>query len=153
MPTYSACRSAVIAAEPQACFDALTAFETLPDWQSAVKEVRVLERDDRGRGRVVEFVADAKITRVRYRLEHDFEEPHRIGSRYLGGDFAGMEGEWRLHADPRGTCAAFDLAIDPGRAVPRPVRRMLSEAIVRGALRDLAGRVGAPRPVGAPGAG
>jgi ribosome-associated toxin RatA of RatAB toxin-antitoxin module len=138
MPEYNACRSALIPARPQACFDALTAFEELPRWQSAVKEVRVLERDDRGRGRVVEYVVDARVTRVRYRLEQLYEEPGLIGSRYLGGDFADMHGEWRLDARPDGvTCAAFDLSIDPGRAVPGPVRRMVANVVVRGALKDL----------------
>lgn len=97
---------------------------------------------------MVEFVVDARIRRVRYRLEQLYDEPPRIGSRYLGGDFADMRGEWRFRPEADGTRAVFDLAIDPGRAVPRPVRRMLSEHVVRGALRDLADHVGAPGSVG-----
>lgn len=143
MPIYDACHSATIATDPETCFAALTDVERLPQWQSAVEEAAVLERDDRGRGRVVEFVVNARIRRVRYRLEQLYDEPTRIGSRYLGGDFADMRGEWRFLRVPEGTCAVFDLAIDPGRAVPRPLRRMLSEYVVRGAVRDLADHVGA----------
>ena len=139
MPTYSACRSARISADPQACFDALTAYETLPVWQSVVREAVVVERDDRGRGRVVEYEVDARITRVRYRLELLYEEPTMIDSRYLGGDFAEMHGVWRLQPAAGGTCdASFDLSLDPGRSVPAAVRRMLAEIVVRGTLRDLA---------------
>lgn len=150
MPTYGACRSALVAAPPQAVFDALTAFEDLPRWQSAVRSVAVLDRDAQGRGRTVEYVVDAKVRTVRYRIEHVYDEPSRIDARYVEGDFAAMEGAWRL--DPRGgggTCATFDLAIDPGRAVPRAIRRLVSTVVVRGALTDLqrhlaAGTVAAP---------
>jgi ribosome-associated toxin RatA of RatAB toxin-antitoxin module len=137
MPSYAACRNTVVRASPQACFDALTDFESLPEWQSAVRDVRVLERDEQGRGHVVEYEIDARVTRVRYRLEQIYDEPRRIGSRYLGGDFADMAGEWRLLSVRGGTCAAFDLRIDPGRAVPRVVRRMVASLVVQGALRDL----------------
>ena len=68
MPDYGDCRVADVDACPQACFDALTDFEHLPEWQGAVRQVRVLERDERGRGTVSEFEVDARVRRVRYRL-------------------------------------------------------------------------------------
>lgn len=143
MPRYAACRDAWIDAPPQTCFDALVDYEALPSWQRAVRSAVVLERDDRGRGHVIDYEVDAKVARVRYRLEQAYDEPSRITSRYLGGDFATMDGEWRLSPLPGGaTCAAFELAIDPGRVVPRPVRRMLADAVVRGALADLGRHVG-----------
>ncbi|HET6551764.1 MAG TPA: SRPBCC family protein, partial [Solirubrobacter sp.] len=84
---YGDCRVVEVGATPQACFDALTDYERLPSWQGAVRSVRVLERDDRGRGSIVEFEVDAKFKRVRYRLRQIYEEPTRLGSEYLGGDF------------------------------------------------------------------
>jgi len=66
VPDYGDCRVADVDASPQACFDALTDFEHLPEWQGAVRQVRVLERDERGRGTVSEFEVDARIRRVRY---------------------------------------------------------------------------------------
>jgi ribosome-associated toxin RatA of RatAB toxin-antitoxin module len=138
MPVYGDCRTAEIAAPPQACFDALTAFERLPDWQGAVRSARVLERDAQGRGTVVEYEVDARIKTVRYRLRQIFDEPRRLASEYLGGDFRDFAGEWRL--EPRedgGTHAELDLRIDPGRFVPGPLRAAIADAVMRRALRDL----------------
>ena len=134
---YGECQTAEIAASPQACFDAMTDFEALPSWQGAVREVRVLERDAQGRGSVIEFEVDAKVKRVRYRLRQRYEEPHRISSEYLGGDFRAFEGEWRFIAVATGTRIELDLRIDPGRFVPGPVRKLIADAVMRRALDDL----------------
>ncbi|MCW2958327.1 MAG: cyclase/dehydrase [Solirubrobacterales bacterium] len=147
MPAYASCRSTHVGADPQTCFDALTDYERIPEWQSAVRTATVLERDPDGRGRVVEYEVDARITTVRYRIELLYEAPTRIASRYLEGDFKDLSGEWRLTGVPSGgTDAALDLTIDPGRAIPRPVRTMLSNVIVRGALKDLQAYVGGRQP-------
>jgi ribosome-associated toxin RatA of RatAB toxin-antitoxin module len=138
MPDYGDCRSAEIAATPQACYDALTDFERVPEWQGAVRSIDVLERDDQGRGTVVAYEVDAKVKRVRYRLRQVHEPPHRLGSEYLGGDFRDFSGEWRFIGlgDER-TRAELDLRIDPGRFVPGPVRKAISDAVMRRALQDL----------------
>ena len=146
MPVYGDCRSAEIAASPQACFDALTDYERLPEWQGAVREARVLERDEQGRGTVVEYVVDAKLKTVRYRLRQIYEEPRRLASEYLGGDFRDFSGEWRFNALDGGgrTHAELDLRIDPGRFVPGPVRGAIADAVMRRALRDLKAYVERP---------
>ena len=145
MPAYGECRAAVIDAPPQACFDALTDYEHLPNWQGAVRAVRVLERDERGRGAVVEYEVDARVKRVHYRLRQVYDEPHRLGSEYLGGDFRDFSGEWRF-VDLGGdrTRVELDLRIDPGRFVPGPLRSAISDAVMRRALRDLATEVEHP---------
>jgi ribosome-associated toxin RatA of RatAB toxin-antitoxin module len=138
MPAYGECQSAEIAAPPQACFDALTDFERLPRWQRAVREARVLERDEHGRGAVVEYVVDARVRSVRYRLRQIYEEPHRLASEYLGGDFRDFAGEWRFRpVGASATRAELDLRIDPGRLVPAPVRSLIADAVMRRALADL----------------
>jgi ribosome-associated toxin RatA of RatAB toxin-antitoxin module len=138
MPAYGERRAIRIKASPQACFDALTDFERLPTWQGAVREARVLERDDVGRGSVVAYEIDAGVRRLRYTLAQDYDEPHRLGSRYLGGDFRDFRGGWHLLADGSfGTRAELDVRIDPGRLVPGPVRNLISRAVVQRALRDL----------------
>ena len=138
MPAYGECRSTDIAAPPRACFAALTDYERLPEWQRAVCAARVLERDARGRGTIVEYEVDARVRRVRYRLRQIYDEPRRLGSEYLGGDFRDFAGEWRF--EPRGdggTHVELDLRIDPGRFVPGPVRGAISDAVIKRALRDL----------------
>ena len=142
MASYGECQADEIAATPQECFDALTDFERLPEWQGAVKEARVLERDAQGRGTVVEYAVDAGLKTVRYRLRQIHDPPHRLASEYLGGDFRDFAGEWRFK--PLGTGATrveLDLRIDPGRFVPGPLRRAIADAVMRRALRDLKQRL------------
>ncbi|MBW3607011.1 MAG: SRPBCC family protein [Actinobacteria bacterium] len=139
MALYGDCQVADIDAPPQACFDALTDFERLPEWQGAVRDVEVLERDARGRGSIVEYVIDARVKTVRYRLRQVYDEPGRLASEYLGGDFRDFCGEWRFEPldGGRRTRVELDLQIDPGRFVPRVVRKAISEAVMRRALIDL----------------
>ncbi|HEV2059238.1 MAG TPA: SRPBCC family protein [Solirubrobacteraceae bacterium] len=139
MALYGDCRTADIDAPPQACFDALTDFERLPEWQGAVRDVEVLERDACGRGSIVEYVVDARVRTVRYRLRQVYDEPRRLASEYLGGDFRDFCGEWRFEPldGGRRTRVELDLQIDPGRFVPRVVRTAISDAVMRRALSDL----------------
>ena len=130
-----------IAASAQVCFDALTDYERLPEWQRAVRAVRILERDESGRGSVVEYEVDAKLKTVRYRLRQTYDEPHRLGSEYLGGDFRDFTGEWRFIERDGRTQVELDLDIDPGRFVPGPVRSAIREYVMTRALRDLKRRV------------
>jgi ribosome-associated toxin RatA of RatAB toxin-antitoxin module len=138
MPDYGDCQVAEVDATPQACFDALTDFERLPEWQGSVRRIEVLERDERGRGSVIEFEVDARVKRVRYRLRQVYDEPHRIASEYLGGDFRDFSGEWRfIELEGDRTRVELDLRIDPGRFVPRPLRGAIADAVMRRALTDL----------------
>jgi ribosome-associated toxin RatA of RatAB toxin-antitoxin module len=138
MPSYGDCQSAIIAASPQACFDALTDFESLPQWQGAVRDVRVLERDEAGRGTIVEYEVDVRFKTVRYRLRQVYDEPRRLASEYLGGDFRDFCGEWRFEpTGDDGTRVELDLRIDPGLYVPGFLRGAIADAVMRRALRDL----------------
>jgi ribosome-associated toxin RatA of RatAB toxin-antitoxin module len=134
---YDATRTVDVAAPAQACFDALTDYERLPQWQSRVRSCEVIDRDAQGRGREVAYEVDAKIRIVRYRLRHDYDEPTRIGSTYLGGDFRLFEGHYDL-ADTDGGCrVTLRLAIDPGLRLPRPMVRIVNEAVMGRALSTL----------------
>src|ERR671917_2003321 len=138
MPSYGECQSAEIDATPERCFAVLTDYERLPEWQGAVKAARVLERDEQGRGSVVEYEVDARVKTVRYRLRQGYDAPRRLASEYLGGDFRDFSGEWRLEPVGRArTRAELDLRIDPGRLVPGLLRGIIADAVMRRALRDL----------------
>jgi ribosome-associated toxin RatA of RatAB toxin-antitoxin module len=147
MPGYGDCLSADVAAPPEDCYAALTDFERLPEWQGAVRAVRVLERDEAGRGLVVEYEIDAKVKRVRYTLRQVHDEPRRLGCEYVGGDFRDFSGEWRFQPRDGGaaTHVELDLHVDPGRFVPGPLRGAISDAVMRRALRDLKRHVEAQR--------
>src|SRR3954447_5002357 len=138
MAGYGEVQRAEIAAPREACYAALTDYEALPSGQGAVKAGRVLERDAQGRGAVVEYEVDARVKTVRYRLRQIYDEPSRLGSAYLGGDFRDFSGEWRFTPrDDGGTHVELDLRIDPGRFVPGPVRSLIADAVMRRAMEDL----------------
>ena len=136
----------VIQAPPQACFDALLEYETFPDWQSAVRWVEVVSRDDEGRGREVHFEVDAKIRSIRYELEYSYEPPHRIAWRYLDGDIRDVDGEFIFEDRGDGsTLATYSLALDPGVWLPDRIARMINEQVMRASVEELRTRVEGPR--------
>ncbi len=128
----------MIAASPQTIFDHMLDFERLPEWQRAVKSATVLSRDKQGRAHEVAYEIDARVAVVRYTLRQIYEEPNRIGSAYVEGDFRDCEGEWTFDALGDGTTqAGFRLRIDPGRIIPRPVIKMLNHRVMKGSMDDL----------------
>ena len=138
MADYGDCRTIEIDAPPERCYALMTDYERIPSWQGAVKSIDVLERDAQGRGSVLAYEVDAKVKVVRYRLRQVYDEPHRLSSEYLGGDFRDFSGEWRFQPAGEGrTHVELDLTIDPGRFVPGPVRGAISDAVMKRALRDL----------------
>jgi ribosome-associated toxin RatA of RatAB toxin-antitoxin module len=141
VPVYEATQTIDIAAPPGACFDVLTDYVSMPQWQSRVVEAKVLSTDEQGRGSEVEYAIDVKLRTVRYRLAHSYEEPSHIGSRYLGGDFREFAGDYRFDDRDGATHVTFHLRIDPGLRVPGRIARMLNDAVMGRALQDLKRRV------------
>ena len=137
MGSYGDCRTIEVDAPPERCYALMTDYERIPSWQGAVRSIHVLERDAQGRGSVLGYEVDAKVRVVRYRLRQVYEEPRRLSSEYLGGDFRDFSGEWRFLPDGGGTRVELDLRIDPGRFVPGPVRGAIADAVMKRALRDL----------------
>lgn len=137
MPVYEATQTIRVAGTPEACFDLLTDYRRMPEWQSRVSECRVISTREDGLAEEVEYVVDVKLRTVRYRLRQCYERPTWIGSDYLGGDFRCFEGDYRLEARDGGTEVRFHLRIDPGLRLPGRVVRMLNEAVMGRALQDL----------------
>jgi hypothetical protein len=134
--------SAEVPAAREVCFAALLEYETFPDWQRAVKETNVLTRDDDGRGRDVEFVIDARIKRVRYVLRYSYDPPGWIGWEYVEGDVKDVGGEFLLEqADDGLTLATYRIALDPGVWLPGPIKKVLTDQVMKGAVDDLRRRV------------
>jgi uncharacterized membrane protein len=134
--------SAEIEVARENCFAALLEYETFPDWQRAVKSVEVLSRDDEGRGREVEFHIDAKVKQVRYVLRYSYEPPGWIGWEYVEGDVKDVAGEFVLdQADDGVTLATYRVELDPGVWMPGPIKKILTDQVMKGAVDDLARRV------------
>ena len=134
-------RSVEVAAPPQDCFDALTDYESMPEWQSSVKRCEVLSRDDRGRGLEVDYEIDARLRSISYRLRYSYDEPHRIDVSYVEGDMEDLSAEYTLEAEGDATRVTLSLRVKPGVRVPGPLRRILEGRLMNGALDDLKHRV------------
>ena len=136
MPSYRASREAEIAATPEECFSAMTDYDSMPEWQSAVKRAEVVETD--GDAEIVEYELDAKLTTIRYALRQTYEAPSVIDSSYVRGPFRSMNGRWTFHPAGEGrTTARVEIEADPGRFLPGPVKRMLEDALLKRAVDDL----------------
>ena len=131
-----------IEAPPQECFDAIVDYESFPDWQSAVREVEVLSRDDEGRGREVRFTIDAKVKTVHYTLRYSYEPPHSITWEFVEGDVKDVNGEYVFEDRGDGTTlATYSLALDPGVWLPGPVSKVLTDQVMKRSVEELKHRV------------
>jgi uncharacterized protein YndB with AHSA1/START domain len=135
-------RSVEIAASPQACFDALIDYESMPEWQRSVKHCEVVAWDDEGRGREVDWKIDAKLRSISYRLAYSYDEPHRIECRYVEGDMEDLSADYTLRSEgAQTTLVTLSLRVRPGVRVPGPLERILNGRLMNGALDDLKKRV------------
>jgi ribosome-associated toxin RatA of RatAB toxin-antitoxin module len=135
---YADSASKTIPASIDQVWDAMLDFGRMPEWQRSIKQARIVERDEEGRGAVVAYEVDVRVATVRYTLRHRYEPPTAIRGTYVEGDFRDCHGDWEFTDLGDGTTdACFRLAIDPGRAVPSTVRRMMSRRVMQGSLEDL----------------
>lgn len=127
-----ASHSVEIAATPQECFDAMTDFESYPEWQGPVKSVQVSDGD------VVAFEVDAKVRTIHYTLRYHFDQPTRIWWDYVEGDAKSVDGEYTFEDLGDGTTrATYTLEIDPGGFVPGPLKKVLSDQVMKASVEDL----------------
>ena len=130
-----------IAAPPQACFDELTSYEQLTEWQGALKRCEVIERDAEGRGEIVDYDISTPIRTLHYRLRHAYEEPRSVRGELVEGDVKDFHGEWSFEPEGDETLATFSLSIDPGFWVPGKVKQVLHDTVMKRTLDDLRKRV------------
>ena len=135
-------QKALVEASPEECFEAITEYETFPSWQDAVQSVEVISRYDDGLGREVGFVVDAKVKKISYRLEYSYDRPFRIEWDYLGGDVRDIDGEMTFEEREDGTTlVTYSVALDAGVWMPGPVRKVLSDQVMKRSVEDLKRRV------------
>jgi ribosome-associated toxin RatA of RatAB toxin-antitoxin module len=145
MGDYRGRREADIEASPEACFETMTDYERLPEWQRAVKAARVIEHGEDAD--LVEYEVDAKLRTFKYRLRCCYPEPNVIDSTYVEGPFRDFSGRWAFEPRPGGgTRASIEVELDAGRWVPGPVARAVEDALLGRAVEDLKRRVEGHRP-------
>lgn len=137
---------------PQAdCFAAILDFERYPEWSSAVTRARIVERDDKGIGRVVEFHIDAKVKTLRYVLEYEYKKPTQLSWHSIDGDIESVEGIYRFRKlGPARTEASCRQEITLGFWLPGPLRRLAERTALAQSVNEFKAyaeqRSAGPRP-------
>ena len=128
-----------VAAPPGRCWGVATDYESYPDWARDVKEVALLERDDDGRGKRVEYRVAGLGRSIHYVLEYDFSEAPAAFSWHLveGDVLRRLDGRYGFEAEGDGTRVSYDLAVDISIPLPGLLRRRAAGMIVGSALREL----------------
>jgi ribosome-associated toxin RatA of RatAB toxin-antitoxin module len=140
----TAYRSIEVAASPAACFAVVADFEAYPQWQPAIRDVRVLEHDAAGRGTLVETFVDARVKQIRYVLAYSFDEPTRVSWELVEGDPESVEGDFTFEAGDGATIAAYRMSADLGRIgrfVPGEMKRQATAFLMKSTVEGLRARV------------
>jgi len=122
------------------CFDVAVDFESYPEWLRDVKEAKILETDDEGRGRKVEFRAAALGKSIRYLLEYDYSEaPDAFSWKFVEGDMVRrLDGVYRFEPDgASSTRVQYELAVELAVPLPGLVKRRAAGLIMGSALKEL----------------
>ena len=121
------------------CYDVAVDFESYPEWVRDVKEAKILETDEEGRGKRVEFRAAALGKSVRYVLEYDFSDaPHSFSWKFVDGDMLRrLDGTYRFEPDGNSTRVHYDLAVELAVPLPGLLKRRAAGLIMGGALKEL----------------
>ena len=129
-----------IEAPSSRCWDVAIDFESYPEWVRDVKDVRILERDEEGRGHRVEYRAAALGKSVRYVLEYDYSDaPRAFSWKFVEGDMLRrLDGTYRFEPDgDASTRVHYDLVVDLAMPLPGLLKRRAAGIIMGSALKDL----------------
>ena len=115
------------------CYEIAADIERAHEWQPALREVEVLERDAEGRALVVATELDAKVKVIRSRLRFAYAPTEHVAWVQEEGDVRSLDGSWRFE-DLGGarSRARYALAADPGRMLG-----LLLRGPAEGRVRDL----------------
>ena len=121
------------------CFDVAVDFESYPEWVRDVKEAKILETDDEGRGTKVEYRAAALGKSIRYVLEYDYDaSPEAFSWQFVEGDMLRrLDGTYRFEPDGDSTRVHYDLAVELAVPLPGLLKRRAAGLIMGSALKEL----------------
>jgi len=131
-----------IAADIERCWSIAADLERAPEWQTSLRDVDVLERDEHGRPVLVETVSDAKAKTVRAVLRFSFEPHTAIRCVQERGEVKALQGGWSFDELDAGlTRATYMLEVDPGRMLGMllrgPAVDRVRQVLVGDAAREL----------------
>ena len=123
--------------------EALTDFESFPDWQAAILECEVLDRDDQGRGTRIRMKVDAKVRKVDYVVRYTYDLPHGFSWEQVSGDLKENTGRYTFAQKDDGTTdVTVDIVAEVGFFVPGPMKKLIREQSLKNSIRELKKRVG-----------
>jgi ribosome-associated toxin RatA of RatAB toxin-antitoxin module len=136
--------SAKINAPQDTIVDALLDFDHYFEWQSGVLECTVKERDDEGRGTLIEMYVDAKIKKIRYTARYFYAlDDGRMGFDLVDGDLKECTGRYTFRPQDDGsTTVSIDITTEVGFFVPGPLKKLIRDQSLKNSMRDLKKRVG-----------
>jgi uncharacterized membrane protein len=118
--------------------DALTAFETFPEWQAAVLECEVLDRDADGRGSRVRMKVDAKIRKVEYIVKYSYDLPNSLSWDQESGDLKENTGRYTfVQREDGSTDVTVDIVAEVGFFVPGPMKKLIRDQSLKNSMREL----------------
>jgi ribosome-associated toxin RatA of RatAB toxin-antitoxin module len=145
MGTIRGERTVEIEAAPHLVYAVAADIELAPEWQPALKDVEVHERDAERRAMTVETESDAKVRTIRSRLRFAYQEFSAITWEQERGDVKALQGWW--HFEDLGgerTRATYGLEVDPGRMLGMllrgPAEGKVRDFLVGGAAEGLKAR-------------
>ena len=133
-----------IDAAPERCFEVALDFEHYPVWAADIKEVKVLDRDEAGRGTRVAYRAGAMGRSAHYTLAYEYgDAPLSMQWVLEEGDIMRrLDGEYRFEAaDGAGTEVTYELVVELVVPLPGFMKRRAESKIMGTALRELKRRV------------
>ena len=128
-----------IDASLEQCLAVVLDFENYPSWARDLKQVTIQERDELGRGRLVEFRAAAMGQSFKYVLEYDYSEIPDSFSWVLnsGEKLRQLDGTYRFEPEGDATRVHYDLVVDLSIPLPGLIKRRAAGMIMGTALREL----------------
>ncbi|GIU89743.1 MAG: cyclase [Acidimicrobiia bacterium] len=129
-----------VEAPAERCFDVAVDFESYPEWARDVREAKVIERDEQGRGTRVEFRAAALGRSIRYVLDYDYTEaPGSFSWHFVEGDMLKrLDGTYRF--EPEGAASTrvhYDLTVELAVPLPGILKRRAAGLVIGSALKEL----------------
>jgi ribosome-associated toxin RatA of RatAB toxin-antitoxin module len=122
------------------CFDVAVDYESYPEWLRDVKEAKILESDDEGRGLRVEYRAAALGKSIRYVLAYDYmSAPGSFSWQFVEGDMLRrLDGSYTFEPEgPALTRVQYDLSVELAMPLPGLVKRRAAGLIMGSALKEL----------------
>jgi carbon monoxide dehydrogenase subunit G len=133
-----------IEAEPAAIVEAITDFESYPEWVDGIRSAEVKERDDDGRATEVAYEFSAMGFDATYTLVYEYEDEDR-GVRWTTTEASGavrdIQGEYRLDPLNGDTEVTYRLGVQLGVSLPGFLKRRADRQAMKTALEGLKKRV------------